>query len=99
MGVAKLARMSFSATLTIVMSISAIKAAIITTKVIARFEPVTAASTMTSSAASANGHECAQARAQHDVLGLVVDADQNRHALHHFGEVARGVVRRQQREA
>ena len=41
----------------------------------------------------------AHARAQRDAAAACIEADQHRHALHDLGEVARGVVGRQQREA
>src|SRR3954470_2229342 len=106
MGVPKLARMSFSATLTMVMSIIAIRAAVITTAVMPSLEPETCGVSMcvpfrALSAGRLLGDDRdlrAQAGAQGQ-LGDAVDAHQHRHALHDLREVAGGVVGRQKREA
>src|SRR5262245_8132176 len=105
MGVPKVARMSLSATFTIVMSIIAINAAVITTIVMPSFDPVTSSRLMLSSfdpralsSARLDRGGGAHARPQLE-LRARVQPDQHRHALHDLGEVAGGVVRRQQREA
>src|SRR4051812_43605067 len=99
MGVPKLARMSESATLTIVMSIIAISAAAMTTAVMPALEPVTVSLSMAvASLLRGDGHLRAQSRAELEP-GVRVEADEHRHALHDLREVAGCVVGREQREA
>src|ERR1041384_8028014 len=98
MGVPKLARMSFSATLTMVMSIIAISAAVITTAVMPTFEPETCSVSMvtllhnsrgllvdTCGLLGADGDFGAQPGPQLEAR-RVVQTDQYRHTLHDLGE-------------
>src|SRR5689334_13510795 len=91
--------MSERATLTMEMSSMAISAAHITATVMPSFDPTMEGPRfMATSASGLDGDEGAHARAQRHVR-RALQADQHRHALHHLHEVARGVVRREQREA
>src|SRR4051794_27473276 len=98
MGVPKLARMSLSATFTIVMSTSAINAAHMTTNVIPILLPVTVPFTTDLSVLGLDADVGAHPGAKRDVLRLVVDAHEHRDPLHYLGEVAGSVVGREERK-
>src|SRR5689334_5966768 len=97
--------MSESATLTIVMSIIAISAAVMTTAVMPIFDPVTLSLSMLGSlpdtlgsVSGRNGHVGAEPRPQLEP-GVGLETDQHRDALHDLREVPRRIVGREQREA
>src|SRR5262249_53859262 len=87
--------MSFSATLTMVMSMSAMRAAPMTTTVMPALWPTMVPRSMLLDDRDAGAHPGAEGHAARHAI----EPHQHGDALHHLGEVAGGVVGRKQREA